>query len=347
MNHNILNQYDREHRTLWNEKITSKDWLLMPMLSLKEKEQVEIFSNDCVKEKLKEVEHQNDFQKEYIRIYNGKCAEWSLRNYLGMIAPDLSIGNSYLYIGKDIEIDGKEFGIKCSKLGQAPLIFKNPTISEIILIQDRDSFYNSGATIEIILKSLDEIGYNVFYKILNASDYGIPQARERAYFICIRKNIKDIKFNFPEPFKKIVCLNDFLEIGITPKKITKYEPEYKIGINLAKLSDSKSNKPIQIGKVHYGGQGDRIYSPYGHAITLSANGGGNFSKSGGYYIDDYPRKLTPRECANIMGFPKTFILHEKDNTARKQFGNSVVVPVIKCIFEQVILTNIFENEDVA
>ena len=200
--------------------------------------------------------------------------------------------------------------------------------------------HNRGTTLSIILSSLNEIGYNVTYKVLNASEYGTPQARERAYFICIRKDLDNKFFSFPKPSKKEVYLIDFLENGVTPKKMTKYKPVYKDSIVLSRLSENKKNKPIQIGYVHYGGQGDRIYSPYGHAITFSANGGGNFSKTGGYYIDGYPRRLSPRECANIMGFPRNFILHDKDNTARKQFGNSVIVPLIKLIFEQVLKTNV-------
>lgn len=204
--------------------------------------------------------------------------------------------------------------------------------------------HDKGNTLKIILNSLDEIGYNTHHAILNASDFGIPQARERAYFICTRKDLGDVGFMFPKPTEHQVSLIDFLETGVPHKILKKYTPVYKAGLDLARLSEDRRNKPIQIGHVHYGGQGDRIYNPYGHAITLSANGGGNFSKSGGYYIDGYPRKLTPRECANIMGFPKNFKLHKVENTARRQFGNSVVVPLIKLIFENVIQTRILIDQ---
>ena len=200
--------------------------------------------------------------------------------------------------------------------------------------------HDKGNTLKIILGSLDEIGYNVHHSILNASDFGIPQARERAYFICTRKDLGDVGFTFPKPTKHPVSLIDFLETGVPHRILKKYTPVYKPDVDLTRLSEDRRNKPIQIGHVHYGGQGDRIYNPYGHAITLSANGGGNFSKSGGYYIDGYPRRLTSRECANIMGFPENFKLHKIDNTARRQFGNSVVVPLIRLIFEHVVNTGI-------
>ena len=98
------------------------------------------------------------------------------------------------------------------------------------------------------------------------------------------------------------------------------------------IKDNKySNKSIRLGIVNKGGQGERIYSTKGIAITLSANGGGVFSKTGGYYINGKPRKLHPRECARIMGYPDSYKICESTNQAYKQFGNSVVIDVLQYI----------------
>ena len=86
-----------------------------------------------------------------------------------------------------------------------------------------------------------------------------------------------------------------------------------------------------MGSVNKGGQGERIYSPKGVAITLSAYGGGIFSKTGGYLVKGKLRKLHPRECARIMGFPDTYKISKNRNQAYKQFGNSVVVDVLQYI----------------
>ena len=86
---------------------------------------------------------------------------------------------------------------------------------------------------------------------------------------------------------------------------------------------------IRLGSLNKGGQGERIYSPYGTSITLSAYGGGVGSKTGLYLINGRIRRLSPRECANISGFPRTFNLHENKNQSYKQFGNSVVVDVMQ------------------
>ena len=96
------------------------------------------------------------------------------------------------------------------------------------------------------------------------------------------------------------------------------------------------NKPIQIGIVNKGGQGERIYSPFGHACTLSAYGGGVGSKTGIYYINGILRKLSPRECARAQGFPDDFLIDKSQGQAYKQFGNSVAVNVLQEIIRQIV-----------
>ena len=99
---------------------------------------------------------------------------------------------------------------------------------------------------------------------------------------------------------------------------------------------SKILKPIRIGTISKGGQGERIYSEDGHAITLSAYGGGVASKTGAYLINNKIRKLSPRECARISGFPENFKLSNNNNVSYKQFGNTVVVDVVQHIIFQMI-----------
>ena len=136
---------------------------------------------------------------------------------------------------------------------------------------------------------------------------------------------------------------DFLEekidgqdVFIKPKhlqslKITKKESfQQELGISVKEFNSS-----IRIGYLNKGGQGERIYSPEGTAITLSAYGGGVGAKTGLYMVDDKIRKLTPRECSNVTGFPDYFILDKNKNQSYKQFGNSVVVDVVQNILIQI------------
>ena len=95
------------------------------------------------------------------------------------------------------------------------------------------------------------------------------------------------------------------------------------------------NKCVRLGTVNNGGQGDRIYSTKGIGITLSAYGGGIFSKTGGYLINGKIRKLSVRECARMMGFPDTYRIIVSDAQAYKQFGNSVVVDVLQYILIEI------------
>jgi DNA (cytosine-5)-methyltransferase 1 len=191
--------------------------------------------------------------------------------------------------------------------------------------------HNNGRTLKIILKNLDKIGYNVFYQVLRASDYGVPQSRERIYFVCFRKDLMIEDFSFPSPTYERIYLRHILEkdvdeeFFINRKDVVFFDRE-----------EYKGLKPIQIGKINKGGQGERIYGINGHAITLSAYGGGVAGKTGAYLINGKIRKLTPRECARVQGFPEWFNIPVSKSQAYKQFGNSVSVPVIKKIAEEII-----------
>jgi DNA (cytosine-5)-methyltransferase 1 len=197
------------------------------------------------------------------------------------------------------------------------------------------AIHNNGATLKTILETLDKIGYTVFYKILIASQYGLPQSRERIYFVCFRKDLGISNFEFPSPTGKNINLLDILEDEslVNP---TCYIERSDINIYGSKLLSpnlfpGSMNRPIQIGKMNKGGQGERIYSPLGHAITLSAYGGGPGGKTGAYLINDKVRKLTPRECARVQGFPEKFILNPSKSISYTQFGNSVPVNVLQHI----------------
>jgi len=194
--------------------------------------------------------------------------------------------------------------------------------------------HDDGRTIKIIKKTLENLDYKVYYKILNTSNFGLPQSRKRIYFVCFKKNILKRKFYFPIGKNKQTHLSDFLEKNPkTVLEIKRNDVNYKKKIDLG-----KHNKTIRIGTVGKGGQGERIYDPRGHAITLSAYGGGIGSKTGLYKIDEIIRKLTPRECARIQGFPENFIIDTSSNQAYKQFGNSVSINVVQHIIQNIIFS---------
>ena len=202
--------------------------------------------------------------------------------------------------------------------------------------------HDSGKTLITIKNVINDLGYSCYSKVLNSSYFGIPQHRERLYMVCIRNDISIKQFEFPNPTYEDVNLKDIIEndLEIEDYAINRLDIAIKgnpiIENNLFK---TKILKPIRIGTINKGGQGERIYSEEGHAITLSAYGGGVASKTGAYLIDNRIRKLSERECLRAQGFPETyeFPAHMPKNQIYKMCGNSVSIPVIERIFNQICL----------
>lgn len=193
--------------------------------------------------------------------------------------------------------------------------------------------HDGGKTLAVIKKTLDEIGYDVYDKVLDASKFGVPQSRKRIYIVCFRKDLKVKDFTFPKEEKVKKHVEDIL---MPDSETKKYEVRRNDVFMNNNIKEKYSDTPLRIGIVNKGGQGERIYSPLGTAITLSAYGGGAGAKTGLYRVNGRIRKLAPRECARLDGFPESFKIAEKDNIAYKQFGNSVVVDVLKKIMKSAL-----------
>lgn len=202
---------------------------------------------------------------------------------------------------------------------------------KVVFLENVKNFasHDDGKTLSVVKAIMEDLGYKFHQKVLNAVNYGIPQNRERIYMVCFRNDINIKNFTFPKPFKLKKHVEDFL---LDDESLVKdlYVAREDVYFNNTK-DESYSNKPIRIGTVNKGGQGERIYSIKGIAITLSAYGGGIFAKTGGYLINGKMRKLHPRECARIMGYPDTYKIIANKNQAYKQFGNSVVIDVLQYI----------------
>lgn len=233
-------------------------------------------------------------------------------------------------------ISGKQRGFDDSR---GTLFFDVARITKekkpkVVFMENVKNFesHDNGNTLAVVKATMEEIGYDFNYLVLNSADFGVPQKRERIYMVCFRKDLNVGSFSFPKPIKLEKHVVDLLEPDeCVPAKLYKCKYEYQI----LKEDNVYSNKPIRLGDVNKGGQGDRIYSTKGIAITLSAQGGGTFCKTGGYLINGKARKLTVRECARMMGFPDTYIPSRKEGQAYKQFGNSVVVDVLQYILLEI------------
>ncbi|MGI0481028.1 DNA cytosine methyltransferase [Geminocystis sp. CENA526] len=280
------------------------------------------------------------------------CQEIYLKNYGILPEGDITIIPENEIPSHDILCAGfpcQAFSISGKQLGfndtRGTLFFDIVRIAKyhqpsLLILENVKNFarHDEGKTLKVVKNTLNEIGYDIFYQVLNASNFGVPQKRERIYILGFKKNLNIKKFTFPNSYGKATSLIDFCLDYSETKDFIINRMDIKIKDNLGITRDILGNypqKPIRIGTINKGGQGERIYHQNGHAITLSAYGGGIGAKTGIYLINGKIRKLAPRECARIMGFPDDFIFSNSNNMAYKQFGNSVVVNVLKSIVESV------------
>lgn len=234
-------------------------------------------------------------------------------------------------------IAGKQLGF--SHATQGTLFFnileliktKKPRVVFLENVKNLAS-HDKGNTFKVILGSLEEVGYKVHHKILNGTTYGnVPQNRERIFIVAFREDADFNKFSFPTTLQLTKTIPDCLESGQVDKK---YYQTNTDSPSVKKMIEGvvKKNTIYQYRR-YYMRENKGSVCP-----TLTANMG-----TGGHNVplilDDFGvRKLTPRECFNFQGFPDTFILPKQlaSSALYKQAGNSVVVPVVKRIAEEIM-----------
>lgn len=150
-----------------------------------------------------------------------------------------------------------------------------------------------------------------------------PQQRRRLYWTNI-PNVKQER-NFTQKYVKNIIEYDVKRENLISE--TKFNGKEK----LRELHD----KPLRIGTIGKGGQGERVYSVYGKTVTLTANGGGRGAKTGLYLIDGVVRKLTPLEAERAQGLPDgyTEVDGVSDNQRYKAIGNGWTIDVITSILK--------------
>lgn len=229
---------------------------------------------------------------------------------------------------------------------------------DVVFLENVKNFasHDNGNTLRVVKDVLDKSGYDVFYQVINSAKLGFATARERIYIVGFKKELK-IKelnlFSFPTSMvlTNAITVKDCLQ-KISKEKKDKMNIKAGVVLNKERLQRDFVKKqlkkfphsPIRLGVIGGGGQGNRIYSIDGPAITFSAYGGGRASKTGAYLVGDIVRKLTPREAANVMGFPPSYILAKNESLAYKQLGNSVVVGVVKEIAKRIDMALISANK---
>lgn len=190
--------------------------------------------------------------------------------------------------------------------------------------------HDKGRTLKVILEHIDALNYYVKAEVLRAGDFGVPQNRERIYIVGISKDYYDLPedydFKFPTPTYEKTRLGDILEHNVDEK--------YTISDALWDGHQRRKKEHLEKGN----GFGFSLFNDESeYANTISAR----YYKDGSEILIDQgagknPRKLTPRECARLQGFPEKFIITVSDTQAYKQFGNSVAVPVVRAVATRMV-----------
>jgi DNA (cytosine-5)-methyltransferase 1 len=183
--------------------------------------------------------------------------------------------------------------------------------------------HNKGNTFKVILETLtEELGYYVYYQVLDARSV-VPQNRKRIFIVGFKR---PVFFDFPDLPNLNPKVRDILELTVDEK----YTLTDKLWTYLQQYAEKHKAKGNGFG---YG-----FANLEGISRTLSAR----YYKDGSEILipqfPKNPRRLSPRECARLMGFPDSFMIPVSDNQAYRQFGNAVVPPVIEAIGKKILLS---------
>jgi len=235
-------------------------------------------------------------------------------------------------------ISGNQYGFKDSRGTLLHEILRIARVAKpaVLFLENVKNYltHDGGRTMRRTVELIQESGYSVFHDMVDSSGFGVPQKRVRLFFVCFRKDLDINDFSFPEPFNEDVALEDILLPADDPRLSALWIDRNDFRMK-AELPVERESKPLRIGTIGKGGQGERVYSTKGHAVTLSAFGGGIGAKTGMYLVDGKIRRLHPEECRKIMGFAEGFKVHPRQNIAFQQFGNSVAVPVVRAIGDRI------------
>lgn len=213
--------------------------------------------------------------------------------------------------------------------------------------------HDSGKTLETIEKSLRELGYDIHWKILNSYDFGLPQYRERWYCVGFKDQVD---FKFPEGKKRGVKIKSIIDETANQDeklKLSQFETEridFHFKSDLKRVQHDNTKYHTQTKK---GRHGVFSYQKPDGALRFHIGDPAKTQIQEAFYactetyaptiianrvpkLWDLNRKLSVLEAQRLQGFPDNFKFSVSDNQAYKQLGNSVAIPVLKAIFEEML-----------
>lgn len=198
--------------------------------------------------------------------------------------------------------------------------------------------HDNGKTFAVIKGTLEELGYIVFHKVMNALDYAnVPQNRERIFIVCFDpKQVPNFAdFHFPNEVKLTKSIHSCLDKSINIENSPNLYYGDKMG-HIAEIRAGVTSKDtIYQWRRQYVRENKSNVCP-----TLTANMGTGGHNVPLILVDDGIRKLSPKECLNFQGYPSKYTFPSKiaDSAKYKQAGNSVVVPLIEKVCRNIITT---------
>ena len=267
-----------------------------------------------------------------------EIAEKGIRNYIDKyVEVDLLSGGypcqAFSYAGKKLgleDVRGTMFYYYSKILEELmPRVFLAENVRGLVS-------HDEGKTLKTMIDVFTEIGYNVEYKILKATDYGVAQKRERVIIIGTRKDLKDIEFKFPKPFGYIPTLRDALR-DVPESEGSKYPEKKKKVLDLVPPGGCWIDLPEDIakeymGKSYYSGGGKRgmarRISWDEPCLTLTCSPA---QKQTERCHPDETRPFTTREYARIQSFPDEWRFEGSVSQVYKQIGNAVPVKLGKAV----------------
>lgn len=180
--------------------------------------------------------------------------------------------------------------------------------------------HDQGRTLKVIKDKLEDLGYYVHIKVLNALNYGVSQKRERIFIIGFKDNLK---FEFPKPLGQYKPLSEVLDPDdqVDPSLFASAQ------IIANRMQKVKGN-PVYPSIWHENKEGNVSALPFSCALRAGA--------SYNYLLVNGKRRLSPREMLRLQGFPEDFKIVVSYQAMRKLTGNSVAVPVIDAVAGKVM-----------
>ena len=272
----------------------------------------------------------NDFDKYAVQTYNRNfphealCADINSINYDDIPMHDVLIGG---FPCQPFSMMGQEMGFEDRR---GTLFFRLVEVIEnqrdrghqpqVVVLENVRTLmtHDKGRTFAVIKSTLEDLGYNVFAKQLNSADFGVPQTRNRVFLVCLLN--KSIDYSFPVGVELETKLQDVLEHDVEEKYFLSEKIKKTILSNGSGGYVAKSETDLEIAR------------------PLTATMAKMHRACQDKYVtqDGRLRRLTPRECARLQGFPDSFDFScVSDAQAYKQFGNAVTVNVSYAIAKSI------------